>query len=58
MSKPRKGHGDMKRTWVCEYCETPVQGDDPPDECPKCAHKYFDNLDDLVWEAQKAALVK
>lgn len=49
MTKMKRGAADLQLTWVCEYCEEPVQGVDPPDECPKCAHRYFDNLSDIVW---------
>lgn len=41
---------DLTQHWVCEHCEKPAVGRNPPDECPHCGHKYFDNLADIIKE--------
>lgn len=48
----KRKHEDLKQHWVCEDCEKPVIGKDPPDECPVCCGRFFDNLHDIVVESE------
>lgn len=41
-------HQDPKQHWVCEYCEKPHVGQDPPDACEGCGNSYFENLFDMM----------
>lgn len=45
-------HADLKQHWICENCEKPHVDKDPPDACPHCGHPYFENLADLVTQAE------
>jgi rubrerythrin len=42
---------DPKKHWLCEDCGHGVVGESPPDECPRCANKFFDNLHDRLMES-------
>lgn len=53
MAKSKKVFTDLKQHWVCEDCGRPNIGKDPPDECVFCAHKYFDNLHDMVARTER-----
>jgi rubrerythrin len=46
--KRKHKHDDLAQHWICEDCEKPHVGKDPPDECSKCAGRYFDNLQDIL----------
>lgn len=46
---------DPKKHWLCEDCGHGVVGDSPPDECPRCANRFFDNLHDRLMELGFAA---
>lgn len=46
---------DPRLNWICEDCGEVHVGEDPPDECKRCAFGYFENLADLQAEANKLA---
>ncbi len=42
----------LAHNWVCEGCRCCYEGVNPPAECSFCGHEYFENLQDLVDEAE------
>ena len=53
--KPKKRDpscpADYMDMWMCECCSHMFEGASPPDHCDMCDHGYFDNVCDVMSEA-------
>lgn len=46
----------LSEVWVCEGCQTAHTGVNPPDSCPVCEHRYFENAADVAHEKSQATV--
>lgn len=55
-SPKKKPDVPLSETWICEGCGNAHLGVNPPDKC-FCGHEFFENMQDVIDELDKAAEV-